>query len=184
MSQKEIFILKVNDKHLFNINDEDDLLEATIRGYQNLISEEDLTFIKLVLLKNKLSNRDLYLSFKKFVSEEGVLDFQIPNEINEEFFSLCFAYYNNISNDVDRLEGFDNLKCFIKKACVVINDKLKDYLDFTKEYLDFTKDLIPNVQIDFIDNQIVKFFKSLNICESLRLEDYVLNGNLLLIQQK
>lgn len=177
MSQKEIFILKVNDKHLFNINDENDLLEATIRGYQNLISEEDLTFIKLVLLKNKLSNRDLYLSFKKFVSEEGVLDFQIPNEIVEEFFSLCFAYYNNISNDVDRLEGFDNLKCFIKKACVVINDKLK-------EYLDFTKDLIPNAQIDFIDNQIVKFFKSLNICESLRLEDYVLNENLLLIQQK
>ena len=177
MSQKEIFILKVNDKHLFNINDEDDLLEATIRGYQNLISEEDLNFIKLVLLKNKLSNRDLYLSFKKFVSEEGVLDFQIPNEIVEEFFSLCFAYYNNISNDVDRLEGFNNLKCFIKKACAVINDKLK-------EYLDFTKDLIPNVQIDFIDNQIVKFFKSLNICESLRLEDYVLSENLLLIQQK
>ena len=177
MSQKEVFILKVNDKHLFNINDEDDLLEATSRGYQNLISEEDLTFIKLVLLKNKLSNKDLYLSFKKFVTEEGVLDYEIPNEIVEEFFSLCFAYYNNISNDVDRLEGFDNLKCFIKNACAVINDKLK-------EYLDFTKDLIPNVQIDFIDNQITKFFKLLNICESSRLEDYELSKNLLLIQQK
>lgn len=177
MSQKEVFILKVNDKHLFNINDEDDLLEATSRGYQNLISEEDLTFIKLVLLKNKLSNKDLYLSFKKFVTEEGVLDYEIPNEIVEEFFSLCFAYYNNISNDVDRLEGFDNLKCFIKNACAVINDKLK-------EYLDFTKDLIPNAQIDFIDNQITKFFKLLNICESSRLEDYELSKNLLLIQQK
>lgn len=177
MSQKEVFILKVNDKHLFNINDEDDLLEATSRGYQNLISEEDLTFIKLVLLKNKLSNKDLYLSFKKFVTEEGVLDYEIPNEIVEEFFSLCFAYYNNISNDVDRLEGFDNLKCFIKNACAVINDKLK-------EYFDFTKDLIPNVQIDFIDNQITKFFKLLNICESSRLEDYELSKNLLLIQQK
>lgn len=181
MVKTDTIVLKLTDKHFLNISTEDDYYDfmtnrsdSDVVNFRENLSKRDTYLFTIIVCKNKLLNRDKYLDFDAFFNEHFENRNRWKQEVIDDFFYLCEAYYKGIcsklnSISLDKDDQLDDLRVYTIEGA----KKIWEHLDSV--YKEIREEDEVDVRIAKFSSFFGRFFRCLNVVKASTFIDITTN---------